>query len=153
MTFWTHTRPTARVRHICEMCRRVIEPGEAYLRGVGLDGTAWTWKECAHCDALRDVARAQTGDDEYDWQTIADWEPTSWQQMRVKVQWLRGWTRRDGRLYPVPERIMRTDEHGFGWQVDVKAGGPLAPDQPEPTHGPALTRDGFTEALLSLIHI
>ena len=28
--------------------------------------------------------------------------------------------------------------------------GPLAPDQPEDAHGPALTRDGFSEALRAL---
>lgn len=124
MTFWTHTRPKARASHRCDMCRRIIDPGETYLRGVGIDGTAWTWKECAHCDALRDVARAQCSETEYDEETIADWEPETWQQMRVKVQWRRQWRRFDGSLYPIPERVMHTNKDGFGYQVGVKAGTP-----------------------------
>lgn len=34
--------------------------------------------------------------------------------------------------------------------AEASMSGPLAPDRPEPTHGPALTRDGFTEALRAL---
>lgn len=119
---WIETHPRARVKHRCDLCGREILPGETYRRSVLLDGTANTWKECAHCDAVRDVALDQWLSDDYTPDLPAEWEPTSWQQMRVKVQWLRGWRRRDGSLYPVPERIMHTDEHGFGWQVDVKAG-------------------------------
>ena len=76
-----------------------------------------------HCDAVRDVALGGWSDD-YGPDLPGEWEPASWQQMRVKVQWLRRWRRRDGSLYPVPERITRTNEHGFVWQVDVKEGTP-----------------------------
>lgn len=120
---WINTHPRARVKHRCYLCSRVIHPAETYRRAAHLDGTARTWKECAHCDAVRDVALDAWADD-YGPDLPVEWEPASWQQMRVKVQWLRGWLKRNGRLYPVPERVMHTDEHGFTWQVDVKAGTP-----------------------------
>lgn len=31
-------------RVTCSMCWRVIYTGEIYHRGVGFDGTAWSWK-------------------------------------------------------------------------------------------------------------
>ena len=47
-------RPTARVVHQCGGCGRTIHPGERYLRQRIVDvGDAWTWKECAHCEAVR----------------------------------------------------------------------------------------------------
>lgn len=45
------------------------------------------------------------------------------------------------------ERCQQTDDYGPAWRNPAFLP-PLAPNQPEPTHGPALTRDGFTEALL-----
>jgi len=104
------------------MCRRVIRPGETYLRGAGMDGSyAWTWRECAHCDAIRDLPRNEWGIEEYDWQTIADWEPRTVHLLRLKALWQKGWERKDCSLYPVPEKVMHTDEHGFSWQVDARA--------------------------------
>ena len=121
---YAHTWPTARKPHPCELCRRTIRPGERYLRGVGMDGiTAWTWRECAHCDAIRDLARAygaDGADGEYSLDVIAEWEPQTPSQLRALVLWRRQWTRRDGSLYPVPEKVRYEDPDGFGWQVDVK---------------------------------
>lgn len=31
----------------------------------------------------------------------------------------RQWTRKDGSLYPVPQKVWHEDRDGFGWQVDV----------------------------------
>lgn len=121
MTHYAHTRPKARVKHYCNLCNRVIRPGEVYVKGVGMDGaTAWTWRECAHCDTIRDLRRNEWDIDEYDWQTIADWEPKTVHQLRLKALWRRGWERADGSLYPVPEKVMHEDKHGFGWQVDAR---------------------------------
>ena len=45
MTTWLTPKPRrARKRHHCSMCWRVIYTGEIYHRGVGFDGTAWSWK-------------------------------------------------------------------------------------------------------------
>ena len=49
MSEYVTTRPRARKDHVCSDCGRTIGPGETYLRCVGFeDGTAWTWKDCAH---------------------------------------------------------------------------------------------------------
>ena len=121
MTHYAVTNPKARAPHRCDLCNRTIRPGETYLRGAGLDGScAWTWRECAHCDAIRDVTRV-TSDDEYDYNTIAEWEPRSLGQCRLKVLWRRQWQRADGSLYPVPEQVWVTDKYGFSRQVDARA--------------------------------
>ena len=52
MTAFVDSWPTARKRHRCGLCWRFIEPGEAYWRQAGLDGTAWTNKTCEHCERL-----------------------------------------------------------------------------------------------------
>lgn len=110
MTHYATTTPTARREHRCILCGRTIRPGEKYLRGAGMDGSsAWTWKECAHCDAIRDLARCDAGDDEYGDELIAEWEPGTLAYMRLKAMWRRKWTRGDGTLYPVPRKVMRHD--------------------------------------------
>ena len=122
MTHYTHARPTARKTHRCMLCARIIRPGEQYLRGAGMDGShAWTWKECAHCDAIRDVARAAVYDDEYDDDLIGEWDPETLAHLRLKAMWKRQWTKRDGTLWPVPRKVHREDAHGFSWQHDVEA--------------------------------
>lgn len=119
--FHSETR-TARKSHRCELCRRTISPGETYRYGAGMDGsTAWTWKECAHCDAIRDVARADSWsvDDEYGDDLLHEWEPTTVPHLRLKVLASRRWARSDGTLYPTPERVYSEDRYGFKWQVDA----------------------------------
>jgi len=47
------TKPTARKKHACGCCYRVIEPGERYWRQDTVDGRDLnTLKTCAHCEAL-----------------------------------------------------------------------------------------------------
>ena len=50
----------------------------------------------------------------------AEWEQQTPSQLRALVLWRRQWTRRDGSLYPVPEKVRYEDPDGFSWQVDVK---------------------------------
>ena len=120
MTHYVNTKPKARVKHFCDLCNRIIRPGEVYNRQAGMDGaTAWTWRECAHCDSIRDVARNHY-DDDYGMETLAYWEPEELHLMRLKAMWRRKWERDDGSLYPVPEKVWHEDKYGFGWQVDAR---------------------------------
>ena len=120
--YYTDGYPRARQRHRCDMCGRAIRPGETYRRGAGMDGsTAWTWKECRHCVALVPLVIAELDPwaDEYGSDIVPDWDPTTVAHLRLKVLYLRQWTDRDGRLYPVPEQVYRDDSTGFPRLVDV----------------------------------
>jgi len=106
VTTWIDTWPVARKEHTCSLCWRTIRPGEKYRRGVGIDGTVWTFKECRHCRAVMDLADPTGGDSEYDLGVLGEWDPYGGTEMRWKVQWQRKWQRRDGELYPVPARTV-----------------------------------------------
>lgn len=113
---FVHEWVTARKPHVCQLCRRAIRAGERYQRCAGMDGaTAWTWRECAHCDSIRNLAV----DGDYDMDSVAEWQPSTVAQTRALVLWRRQWTRKDGSLYPVPQKVWHEDRDGFGWQVDV----------------------------------
>lgn len=57
-----HGTRTARKKHTCDECRRVIGPGETYRYQEGLlDGSFHTAKTCPHCWALIKVGHAYTG--------------------------------------------------------------------------------------------
>lgn len=57
---------TARKRHVCGECSRVIEPGERYARWAGSwEGDFWTMKSCPQCDALRKIINYV---DDYFWE-------------------------------------------------------------------------------------
>jgi len=48
------TKPRSRRQHKCCECRRIIEPGELYLRESGLwDGMFQTFKTCRDCQSVR----------------------------------------------------------------------------------------------------
>lgn len=119
MTHYAHTYPKARKPHRCEDCGRTIDPGETYRRGAGIDGgTAWTWKECAHCCTL--VHLLWWGDSEgYGQETFDEWEPETVGHLRLKALWRKKWRRKDGGLYPIPTRVIEHDGYGFGHVVDV----------------------------------
>lgn len=82
-----------------------------------MDGTAWTWKECAHCEVLiawlYRLDEVWGGDEGYGPETFANWEPSTWSDLRLKANWRRRWTRRDGSLVPVPTKVMA--ETHYGW--------------------------------------
>lgn len=93
MSLTTWTKPRARTMHYCEMCARVIQPGETYIRGRGVDdGRWWSSAVCKHCDQLAQyVIRVFDLDDGCFAEDIHEWEPESVEHLRVKAQWLRGW--------------------------------------------------------------
>lgn len=103
MTHWISETRRARKPHRCHTCNRRIAPGEHYRHGAGMDGaTAWSWAECSHCRVLARFVVDLYDLDEYDWTSIADWDPADLAELRVKAQWRRQWRRMDGDLYPVP---------------------------------------------------
>ena len=123
MTHWDVRHPKARKTHRCQMCHRQIKSGEVYKRGAGMGGgTAWTWRECAHCEALVRVAFRRWFDDEYDAGMLDEFEPNDIAEARVRAQYRRSWRRLDGTLYPIPHVIEREDRHGFVWPVAIQPG-------------------------------
>ena len=124
MTHFTHTTPTARKAHRCMMCWRLIEPGETYRRGAGMDGaTAWTWIECAHCAEFVRVAYRRYGDAGYDETLLIDFQPDNMAEARVRAQHRRKWRRLDGSLYPVPAVTITEDMYGFRHPTAIAPGG------------------------------
>jgi hypothetical protein len=104
-----YTYPVARKSHWCETCTREIKKGEKYSRWSGLDegGAFGTYPECDHCTTASsawDVTDEYYGGHNAD--TFHEWYPSSVTGLRVKVYYLRKWTKPDGTLYdvPTPER-------------------------------------------------
>ena len=101
----TPTYPTARKIHHCDMCDREILPGERYQRDVGFDGgTAWTWKECEHCQALIKTYPEILDwvDEGYNSSDIDNWEPRTWLGRMRKMRWSHKWQHGNGKLAVVP---------------------------------------------------
>jgi hypothetical protein len=111
MAEFVTSKPKARKPHRCSDCHRRIDPGETYRRGVGFDGTAWTWKDCAHCLAalsLYDLA----WDGEYNADSFATWSTDGahdLRELRDQAGYRMKWRTRSGRLLPVPQS---TDTEG-----------------------------------------
>jgi hypothetical protein len=102
MTYFAEAWPVARKEHRCTLCARTIRPAEKYRRGVCLDGSVYTFKECGHCCAVMALTDPTGGDYEYSSDVLAEWEPYGVTELRWKAQWKRKWQRRDGALYPLP---------------------------------------------------
>lgn len=49
------TQPVARTSHRCNLCNRVIHPGETYLRQRCIDGDPYVFKGCGHCLAAQAI--------------------------------------------------------------------------------------------------
>lgn len=100
------TTPVARKPHTCSLCSRTIDPGERYRRTrLVWDDAPYTFKECDHCAALvrvTDVMEWADEDSGYTTDDVHEWEPRTVRDLRLKVQFMRRWRRRDGSLYPVP---------------------------------------------------
>lgn len=94
--------PVARKQHRCELCDRIIEPGERYnrQRNIGVDGP-YVFKACAHCAALVSLVNLDY-DQEYTADDLWEWDPGTFGEARWKVQYHRKWRRRDGTLYATP---------------------------------------------------
>lgn len=100
---WSISHPVAAKEHLCQMCRRVINKGELYLRGAGFDGTAWTWKECAHCEAARRLYDINDGN-EYNEDMFDSWadDPRDVTELRHAAGFRMRWRTRAGTLLPIP---------------------------------------------------
>jgi len=118
MTHYERTNPKARKPHRCGSCLRTIQPGETYLRGVGMEGgSAWTWKECGHCERLSEFVVRLHGLDEYGGEDLHDWDPDGLAELRVKVHFRKRWTRQDGTLFPLPGQVTGRQDLGHGFSI------------------------------------
>lgn len=55
--------PIARKEHICDWCNEIIPVGTAYRKQAIFDnGSAYSWKNHRHCDALADRLKMFDGD-------------------------------------------------------------------------------------------
>lgn len=122
-------RVKGRKQHICVICTRKIRRGEKHVRGGAFgEGTAWTWRECLHCDAVLEYVRTLWDDDEYNSDTIGEWEPQTIDQWRVKAMWHMKWQRLDGGLHPIPIPVGETVEretYSFVRITDIRPGVPV----------------------------
>ena len=53
LEFYTATKPKARKQHKCDLCGKIIEPGEKYSCFSGkYDGEMFTTKHCLPCNNI-----------------------------------------------------------------------------------------------------
>lgn len=99
----------ARKEHRCSLCGRMIRVGEQYGRqtNIGDDGLH-VWKECGHCRVLANLLDLIDCCDEdgYTSETVLEFDPETVAEARLLALFRKKWTRRDGTLYPHPERIV-----------------------------------------------
>ena len=110
MPVWlSDTKPKARKSHKCQLCFRIIEPGERYVRSAHIgDDVPYTFKACLHCDAyvpeidlLGQMADPWDG---YTAEDLIEYRPRNMTEARWWVQHRRKWRRHDGSLYPIPAK-------------------------------------------------
>lgn len=115
MTFYHVETRKARKQHRCEMCGRRIDPGEEYLHGVGMEGSVWVWKECAHCKAARllydiDYDGEYNADyfeawvDDSRWPSFETMTPEQFHQLRHAAGYTMRWRTKGGNLLPIPTK-------------------------------------------------
>jgi hypothetical protein len=98
----------ARKPHKCSMCYRVIDPGEVYEWQSNIhDNHLYTWKECAHCQAMQSIidfaywaGYPDEGIGPFD---VGEYEPETIAEARLIVGWRTKWRRKDGTLREVPQ--------------------------------------------------
>jgi len=69
---WTlsDSEPKARVRHICDCCRKPIEPGVVYRRATLADSSDfWEWKAHLECDEIYQAYSRSIGE----WEGVNSW--------------------------------------------------------------------------------
>ena len=101
MTEYVDQYPTARKRHRCRLCWRLIEPGESYWRQAGFDGgTAWTNRTCEHCGRVVRAYRRSGGADEWGPECVLEWLEDEYPAVAASRG--AGWRFPDGEMLPVP---------------------------------------------------
>lgn len=104
--------PTARKEHQCQFCFRTIFPGEKYRLTVHLDGECWTFKACAHCDAMTTLCGLFDMDFDgngIDRNTFSEMEPSDSVEEALQEAWRARWRNEDGSLHPIPaESLWKT---------------------------------------------
>ena len=99
---------TARKEHSCSTCRRRIDPGESYATSFQVhDGDAYRWKWCQHCEAVWIIWRPEDFDGMISESGYDDWagdHAEDGYELRNMVYYRQQWRRKDGTLYPAPER-------------------------------------------------
>lgn len=102
---WFITYRKARKPHQCGMCGRRIDPGEVYKHGVGVDGSAWTWKECRHCTYVLE-AYDLAWDGEYSVEAFDEWvnncDYHDLMELRLMAGYRKQWRTREGILWALP---------------------------------------------------
>lgn len=114
MYFTTPETPVARTRHFCTNCYRVIDPGEMYQRGRGYDGgDAWTYKTCAHCQAVIRLYDPQDYNGLYSEDGMEAWLDNGARDVseaRHMAGYRMRWRTKSGALLPIPNRTNRSEE-------------------------------------------
>lgn len=105
--WWTDpTTPTARKSHVCSVCNRRIDPGEKYYRSRGFDGgDAWTFRQCAHCQAVTRLYDPRDSDDLISQDGHLYWTEDRARdvaELRAMAGFRMGWRTRSGALVPAP---------------------------------------------------
>lgn len=108
MTFWRVEWRKSRKTYQCVACFRVIDTGERYQNGAGMDGSAaWTWHTCQHCALSLEfwydhiVVDEEWGFGDFEiWAT--EYPAQSLPELRAQVSWRKRWRYNSGPLMPLP---------------------------------------------------
>ena len=74
LEFTIRTRRKARKGYVCDICYGTITKGEEYVRYSGkCDGEFFDWKYHTECNQVIDAYLRETGECEYDNESISEW--------------------------------------------------------------------------------
>lgn len=110
MTFWYSEWRKSRKTRQCVTCYRVMDTGERYRFGSGMDGsTAWSWHQCEHCAlVLRFWYDHLVMDEEWGYGDFEVWateyQAETIQELRAQVCWRKRWRYNSGELVPLPTK-------------------------------------------------
>lgn len=111
--------PIAKKEHRCGECHRTIWRGESYMTERTIfDGNAETHKTCLHCQIARDWLVGECGgflyggvkEDIYEHAR----EGYGFGVVRLAAGMQNHWSRKDGRLWPIPKAPPLTPPFGKG---------------------------------------
>ena len=106
MQILSDSTPKARKKHTCQMCYRVIDPGETYTRQFNLADSGdnvYTWKNCTQCDVFLNLIYDNDGFG-IGYESVDEWDPGTVWGLRLKALWHMKWRRKDGTLHSVPTK-------------------------------------------------